>query len=138
MAGGGAWGQGRADEAGRRRRDQGAGVRQRLGRAGPQHAQEFQPAIVGGQPHPLSALADQYQPYVASGEINSRVEDVAAAWTPGRSIDIDGNPLAARKFTPVTDEDKRLWEHTQTLKDLRGQYEPEPLVKPLPATQRTF
>ncbi|AEE46610.1 phosphomannomutase/phosphoglucomutase [Cellulomonas fimi] len=36
-------------------------------------------AALGGQPHPLSALADQYQPYVASGEINSRVEDVAAA-----------------------------------------------------------
>ena len=53
-------------------------------------------------------------------------------------IDIDGNPLPARTFTPVTEEDKRLWEHTQTLKDLRGQYEPVPLVKPLPATQRTF
>lgn len=36
-------------------------------------------AALGGQPHPLSALADQYQPYVASGEINSRVADVAAA-----------------------------------------------------------
>ncbi|MEV7972718.1 phosphomannomutase/phosphoglucomutase [Cellulomonas sp. NPDC089187] len=36
-------------------------------------------AALGGQPHPLSALAEQYQPYVASGEINSRVEDVAAA-----------------------------------------------------------
>lgn len=51
-------------------------------------------------------------------------------------IDIDGNPLAARKFTPVTDEDKRLWEHTQTLKDLRAQYEPEPLVRPDDAQQR--
>ncbi len=36
-------------------------------------------AALGGQPHPLSALAEQYQPYVASGEINSRVADVAAA-----------------------------------------------------------
>ncbi|WP_019136661.1 phosphomannomutase/phosphoglucomutase [Cellulomonas massiliensis] len=36
-------------------------------------------AALGGQPHPLSALADQYQPYVASGEVNSRVADVAAA-----------------------------------------------------------
>ena len=51
-------------------------------------------------------------------------------------IDIDGNPLAARKFTPVTDEDKRLWEHTQTLKDLRAQYEPEPLMRPDDAQQR--
>ena len=31
-------------------------------------------AALGGQPHPLSALAEQYQPYSASGEINSRVE----------------------------------------------------------------
>ena len=36
-------------------------------------------AALGSQPHPLSALADAYQPYVASGEINSRVDDVAAA-----------------------------------------------------------
>ncbi|WP_454049401.1 phosphomannomutase/phosphoglucomutase [Cellulomonas sp. Marseille-Q8402] len=36
-------------------------------------------AALGGQPHPLSALAEQYQPYVASGEINSRVTDVPAA-----------------------------------------------------------
>ncbi|TQL03697.1 phosphomannomutase/phosphoglucomutase [Cellulomonas sp. SLBN-39] len=36
-------------------------------------------AALGSQPHPLSALADQYQPYAASGEINSRVVDVAAA-----------------------------------------------------------
>jgi phosphomannomutase len=36
-------------------------------------------AALGGQPHPLSALAEQYQPYVASGEINSTVTDVPAA-----------------------------------------------------------
>ena len=36
-------------------------------------------AALGGQPHPLSALAEQYQPYAASGEINSRVADVPAA-----------------------------------------------------------
>ena len=36
-------------------------------------------AALGGQPHPLSALAEQYQPYSASGEINSRVTDVPAA-----------------------------------------------------------
>ncbi|PAT09917.1 acyl-CoA thioesterase [Corynebacterium hadale] len=51
-------------------------------------------------------------------------------------IDVDGNPLPARQFVPVTDEDKRLWEHTQTLKDLRGQYEPEPLVERPGPTQR--
>jgi phosphomannomutase len=32
-----------------------------------------------GSPVALSALAEAYEPYVASGEINSRVEDVAAA-----------------------------------------------------------
>lgn len=36
-------------------------------------------AALGEQPHPLSALADQYQPYVASGEVNSRVASVASA-----------------------------------------------------------
>lgn len=36
-------------------------------------------AALGGQPHPLSALSEQFQPYTASGEINSRVTDVAAA-----------------------------------------------------------
>jgi phosphomannomutase len=36
-------------------------------------------AALGGQSHPLSALAEQYQPYSASGEINSRVADVPAA-----------------------------------------------------------
>ncbi|MDM7854002.1 phosphomannomutase/phosphoglucomutase [Cellulomonas alba] len=36
-------------------------------------------AALGGQPHPLSALAEVYQPYVASGEINSRVASVKAA-----------------------------------------------------------
>ena len=36
-------------------------------------------AALGGQSHPLSALAEQYEPYCASGEINSRVADVSAA-----------------------------------------------------------
>ena len=36
-------------------------------------------AALGSQPHPLSALADAYQPYVASGEINSRVTSVPQA-----------------------------------------------------------
>lgn len=51
-------------------------------------------------------------------------------------IDIDGTPLPARQYTPITAEDKRLWEHTQTLKDLRADYEPTPLVQPAPAQQR--
>jgi len=36
-------------------------------------------AALGSQPLPLSDLAMQYEPYVASGEINSKVPDVAAA-----------------------------------------------------------
>lgn len=36
-------------------------------------------AALGGQAHPLSALAEQFQPYVASGEINSRVSSVPEA-----------------------------------------------------------
>ncbi|MBA4504035.1 acyl-CoA thioesterase [Corynebacterium sanguinis] len=51
-------------------------------------------------------------------------------------VDIDGEPLAARQYTPVTDEDKRLWEHTKKLKDLRQEYAPMPLVRPLDAQQR--
>ena len=36
-------------------------------------------AALGGQDKPLSELAEQYSPYVASGEINSTIEDKAAA-----------------------------------------------------------
>jgi phosphomannomutase len=36
-------------------------------------------AALGGQGAPLSALAYAYQPYSASGEINSHLDDVAAA-----------------------------------------------------------
>lgn len=44
-------------------------------------------------------------------------------------IDVDGNPLPARKFLPVTEEDQRLSDHSQTLKDLRSQYAPDSLVE---------
>lgn len=36
-------------------------------------------AALGGQEKPLSELAEKYNPYVASGEINSKIEDKAAA-----------------------------------------------------------
>ena len=36
-------------------------------------------AALGGQEQPLSELAEEYEPYVASGEINSQVEDKDAA-----------------------------------------------------------
>ncbi|MDR7384075.1 phosphomannomutase/phosphoglucomutase [Promicromonospora iranensis] len=38
-------------------------------------------AALGTQPHPLSEVAEMYEPYVSSGEINSRVPDAAAATT---------------------------------------------------------
>ncbi|MCS4536062.1 acyl-CoA thioesterase [Corynebacterium sp. HS2168-gen11] len=42
-------------------------------------------------------------------------------------VDIDGRPLPARQFQPVTDEDLRLHEHATTLRDLRAEYAPKPL-----------
>ncbi|KAB1503005.1 acyl-CoA thioesterase [Corynebacterium sp. 320] len=48
------------------------------------------------------------------------------------ATDIDGNPLAAREYTPITDEDKALALHATTLRQLRKEYEPIPLVEPTP------
>ncbi|MCQ9343668.1 acyl-CoA thioesterase [Corynebacterium sp. 76QC2CO] len=44
------------------------------------------------------------------------------------AVDIDGNPLPARQFIPVTEEDKRLAEHAQILRELRAEYTPLPLI----------
>ena len=44
------------------------------------------------------------------------------------AMDADWQPLAARQFTPRTEEDKRLWEHAGILRGLRGKYSPKPLV----------
>jgi phosphomannomutase len=38
-------------------------------------------AALGTQPHPLSEVAEMYEPYASSGEINSRVADAAKAAT---------------------------------------------------------
>ncbi|MDR6276907.1 acyl-CoA thioesterase [Corynebacterium suicordis] len=46
------------------------------------------------------------------------------------ATDVDGDPLAARQFTPVTQEDKRLEQHARTLRELRSEYQPRPLVLP--------
>lgn len=46
------------------------------------------------------------------------------------AVDLDGNPLQARQFVPETNEDKRLVEHAITLRRLRSDYEPRPLVEP--------
>lgn len=46
-------------------------------------------------------------------------------------VDMDGNPLNARKFTPESPEDRRLEQHAVTLRELRTKYSPEPLFRPL-------
>lgn len=46
------------------------------------------------------------------------------------AIDIDGNPLPAREFVPVTDEDKQLAEHANILRELRAEHSPRPLISP--------
>ncbi|GAB3945583.1 acyl-CoA thioesterase [Corynebacterium tapiri] len=44
-------------------------------------------------------------------------------------VDLDGNPLPARQFVPRTEEDKRLAEHANILRDLRAEYSPLPLIE---------
>ena len=44
-------------------------------------------------------------------------------------VDIDGNALPARQFTPRTEEDQRLAGHAAVLRELRAQYHPLPLIK---------
>lgn len=44
------------------------------------------------------------------------------------SMDENSQPLPARPFTPMTEEDKRLAEHAATLRKLRGEFAPKPLV----------
>ncbi|MGV0330846.1 hypothetical protein [Corynebacterium macginleyi] len=43
-------------------------------------------------------------------------------------LDRDGQPLTARTFTPRTEEDLRLAEHTNILRELRGEYSLKPLI----------
>lgn len=45
------------------------------------------------------------------------------------AVDIDGHPLPARQFTPHTEEDLRLAAHATTLRELRAQYTPKPLIR---------
>jgi phosphomannomutase len=52
-------------------------------------------AEFGAQPAPLSALAAEYMPYSLSGEINSTVTDVPAAYT-----------RIVEEFTPIADFDE--------------------------------
>ena len=46
-------------------------------------------------------------------------------------VDLDGVPLPARPFVPRTTEDIRLAKHALTLRNLRAEYAPKPLIKPL-------
>jgi 4-hydroxybenzoyl-coA thioesterase len=43
-------------------------------------------------------------------------------------MDRDGQPMTARTFTPRTEEDIRLAEHANILRELRGEYTPKPLI----------
>ena len=45
------------------------------------------------------------------------------------ATNIDGQMLPARQFTPRTEDDKRLFEHQQVLRELRAQYMPLPLFE---------
>ncbi len=61
-------------------------------------------AALGTQDLPLSELGREYEPYVASGEINSRVENLTAAMDRTRTeFDVDGvkvDTLDGLTFTP--------------------------------------
>ena len=69
-------------------------------------------AEFGSQPLPLSEFAEQYDPYFLSGEINSVVSDVPAAYTRivtaytgvGEFDELDGLTV-----TGVTDQDEPFW-----------------------------
>ena len=45
------------------------------------------------------------------------------------SLDDHGTPLTAPQFRPSTPEDRALWQHVETLRGLREQYGPLPLVE---------
>lgn len=47
------------------------------------------------------------------------------------AMDVDNRPLPARQFTPRLEEDVRLAEHAQVLRDLRATFAPIPLVTPV-------
>ncbi|MFC5089766.1 acyl-CoA thioesterase [Corynebacterium aquatimens] len=53
------------------------------------------------------------------------------------AIDIDGQPLPARQFTPTTDTDIALWEHAERLMELRSEFTPRPLIS-LPEPRQTI
>ena len=63
------------------------------------------------------------------GDRNSSRKSVRPSATAAYlAMDRDWNPLPARQFIPHTEEDKRLAEHATTLRNLRSQYSPLPLV----------
>ncbi|WP_018297385.1 acyl-CoA thioesterase [Corynebacterium lubricantis] len=66
---------------------------------------------------------------------NANLETAIHATFTYIGINIDGDPLAARKFIPRTEEDKRLSEHAETLRKLRATHAPMPLI-PEPAAPK--
>jgi phosphomannomutase len=58
-------------------------------------------AALGGQEEPLSELAAEYEPYVASGEINSEIEDKAAAVARVRE-EYEGDDVAVDELDGTT------------------------------------
>ena len=73
----------------------------------------------------------QMSVHVRSGEARGGRENLSTAihaTVAYLGMDRDWNPLPARQFIPHTEEDKRLAEHATTLRNLRSQYSPMPLV----------
>lgn len=73
----------------------------------------------------------QMSVHVRSGEARGGREKLSTAihaTAAYLAMDRDWNPLPARQFIPHTEEDKRLAEHATTLRNLRSQYSPLPLV----------
>lgn len=69
-------------------------------------------AEFGSQPEPLSTLADRFTPYALSGEINSTVADVPAAYT--RIVEaftgrVEFDELDGLTATGITAEDEPFW-----------------------------
>ncbi|HEY6798865.1 MAG TPA: phosphomannomutase/phosphoglucomutase [Kineosporiaceae bacterium] len=100
-------------------------------------------AALGEQPAPLSQLAGGYQRYVSSGEINSKVEDVAAATArveaafadrPGVSVDrLDGLSVT-HPGTPGSAGSRGMWwfnvrpSNTEPLLRLNAEAHDEPTM----------
>jgi phosphomannomutase len=67
-------------------------------------------AALGGQHEPLSTLGREYEPYVSTGELNSRVDDVPAALQRVRAeFEHDGVTVDTMDGLTFTADDGRWW-----------------------------